>query len=89
MSNPTPAEIKHTEGFCERCQKRNPVWSVDSDRYNMGLYRGEIVCPSCFIFAHEQATGMRCRWDLVPATPFKWIDYNGRPTPFIGTGNLR
>lgn len=26
--------------------------------------------------------GMRCSWELVPATPFRWIDAAGRPTPF-------
>jgi hypothetical protein len=72
----------HPEDFCERCGARNPVWNVDSDRFDMAVNSSEIVCPSCFIFAHEAATGMTCCWQLTPMTPFRWIDDEGRPTPF-------
>jgi hypothetical protein len=28
--------VSHPEDFCQRCGARNPVWNVDSDRYNTG-----------------------------------------------------
>ncbi|MFW7414731.1 hypothetical protein [Demequina sp. SO4-18] len=70
------------QATCEICGGANPSWHVDSDRWNTALYRGAIACPSCFIEAHEAATGMRSTWALVPSTPFRWIDDDGRPTPF-------
>ena len=76
-------DTDHPEYRCQRCGGRNPSWSVASDRFNMACNRSEIVCPTCFIFAHEQATGMEASWDLVPATPFRWIDPDGRQTPFL------
>lgn len=73
----------HPEDFCQRCGARNPVWTVDSDRFNTAVNRSEIVCPSCFIFAHEKATGMATVWQLTPYAPFRWISPEGEPTPFI------
>ena len=67
----------HPEDYCHRCGGRNPSWSVDSDRFNAAFgppsehpYQG-IVCPGCFVEAHEAATGLTCSWELVPATPFR------------------
>ena len=77
-------DAAHPEDFCELCGGKNPVWSVDSDRWNMALDRAVIACPSCFIAAHEAATGMTCMWKIEPATPFRWIEAEGRPTPFQG-----
>lgn len=79
--------MTYDEGKCERCGGRNPVWSVDSDRYNMALNRSETVCPTCFVFAHERATGMKTVWELHPMTPFRWIEDEGRPTPFLDTSS--
>lgn len=76
-------EGSHPEDTCQRCGRFNPVWWVDSDRWNMALNRSEIVCPSCFVKAHEKATGMHTSWRLVPETPFQWIEPAGRETPFI------
>jgi hypothetical protein len=75
--------MTHPEDYCQRCGSRNPVWTVDSDRFNTAVNRSEIVCPSCFIAAHETATGMKTVWQLTPYTAFKWVDNDGRPTPFI------
>lgn len=71
--------MSHPEDYCQRCSKPNPNWSVDSDRFNaamkgLGLDSSAIVCPSCFVEGHEKATGMTCSWDLVPGTPFRWLD---------------
>lgn len=62
----------HPEDYCHRCGGRNPVWWVDSDRFNMAFgppeqhpYNG-IVCPGCFVEAHERATGLRTVWKLTP-----------------------
>lgn len=79
----------HPEAFCERCGSRNPVWTVPSDRFNTAVNRGEVVCPSCFIFAHEDATGMHTVWELVPKTPFRWIGDTGRPTPYLPARVIR
>lgn len=73
---------EHPEDTCKRCGRPNPVWWVDSDRYNTAVNRSEIVCPVCFIEAHERATGMTTSWKLEPAAPFRWIDPDGRSTPF-------
>lgn len=65
------------EHFCDRCGGLNCVWFVDSDRWNTAVgvdHRGLILCPSCFVLAHEQATGMGTVWKLVPDVPFKWIE---------------
>lgn len=72
----------HPEDRCGRCGGRNVVWNVDSDRYNTAVNRSEIVCPTCFVIAHEAATGMSTVWQLTPMCPFRWIDPEGRPTPF-------
>ncbi len=67
----------HPETYCHRCARSNPVWSIDSDRWNtaVGLkHRAMILCPPCFIEFHEATTGMRCSWTLVPNTQFKWIE---------------
>lgn len=77
---------QHPEYICQRCGGRNPVWNVDSDRYNMAVNRSEIVCPTCFIIAHEKATGMSTVWQLNPMVPFKWIEDEGRETPFMNWG---
>lgn len=75
--------MTHPEDFCERCGGRNVTWFVDSDRFNTAVNRSEVVCPSCFVVAHEAATGMRTAWELVPSTPFRWIEDAGRSTPFL------
>ncbi len=59
------------EDYCHKCGGVNvPSWSVDSDRFNMAFSRehayGGIVCPGCFVVAHERATGMYTTWKLVP-----------------------
>jgi hypothetical protein len=74
--------MTYDEGRCGRCGGVNPVWSVDSDRYNMAVCRSETVCPSCFVTAHEAATGMSTVWALTPMAPFRWIEDEGRVTPF-------
>jgi hypothetical protein len=74
----------HPEDRCQRCGGHNIAWSIDSDRFNTAVNRSEIVCPTCFVVAHERATGMHCCWTLVPSAPFRWISDLGRPTPFIG-----
>lgn len=68
-----------------QCGGRDPSWFVASDRFNTALNSGAIVCPTCFVFAHEEATGMYTSWELVPASPFRWIEYEGRPTPWLAT----
>lgn len=77
----TPAKPQHPEEYCHRCGGRNvPSWSVDSDRWNMatgeGTFRDVIMCPGCFVSLHENATGMRTSWMLVPdpKTSFRWMD---------------
>lgn len=61
----------HPEDYCHKCGNRNiPSWSVDSDRFNAAFgsdhpYQG-IVCPTCFVLAHEAATGLTATWRLVP-----------------------
>lgn len=86
MVRRTSWDPSHPEAFCGRCGRLNPSWVVHSDRYNTAVNRSEIVCPSCFMLAHEAATGMTCTWSLVPATPFRWVDDGGRSTPFIDGG---
>lgn len=66
-----PSEDRHPEERCQRCGRANPVWVADSDRFNLAVGRSAIVCPSCFVIAHEEATGLRCVWELRPSTPFK------------------
>lgn len=67
----------HPEDYCHRCGGRNRSWFVDSDRFNAAYgppdehpHNG-IVCPGCFIEAHEAATGLTTTWRLVPAQPFR------------------
>lgn len=74
---------EHVEGTCEVCGGANPNWHVDSDRWNTAFRRGVIACPTCFVVAHEAATGMRANWKIEPATPFAWIGPDGRETPFL------
>lgn len=68
---------EHPETTCDRCGGPNlPSWWVDSDRFNaameaIGLHRGVIVCPQCFVEGHEKATGMTTSWELRPSTPFR------------------
>lgn len=73
----------HPEDFCHQCGGRNPIWWVDSDRFNAAYghpsehpHNG-IVCPSCFVADHESATGMQATWRLVPEA-FKWPE-TGEP----------
>jgi hypothetical protein len=63
----------HPEDYCHRCGNRNvPSWYVDSDRFNLAFgpaeqhpYNG-IVCPTCFVLAWQDATGLAAVWKLVP-----------------------
>lgn len=75
--------MTHPEHFCQRCGGRNPNWFVASDRYNTAVNRSEIICPTCFVFAHQEATGMKCLWELIPGSHFSWIEDEGRTTPFF------
>lgn len=73
----------HPEDYCHRCGGRNvPSWFVDSDRFNAAFgpasehpYNG-IVCPGCFVEAHETVTGLTATWMLVPdrLTPFRPLE---------------
>lgn len=79
----------HPEDYCHRCGGRNvSSWWVDSDRFNLAFgppeqhpYQG-IVCPGCFVDAHEKASGLTASWRLLPdpQTPFRpmqdkwWLD---------------
>ena len=61
----------HPEDFCHRCGNRNPVWYVDSDRWNLAvdhLDRGNLTVldPACFIELWEAKTGLKAAWDLTP-----------------------
>lgn len=72
-------ERSHPEGTCQQCGGPNCSWSVDSDRFNaamaaIGRDRGAIVCPTCFMDAHEKATSLTTSWDLVPGTPFRPVE---------------
>jgi hypothetical protein len=66
----------HPEDHCHRCGGRNPSWHVDSDRFNTAFPSDPhvIVCPGCFVAAHEKATGLSASWTLVPATPFRPVE---------------
>jgi hypothetical protein len=72
----------HPEDRCHRCGGQNvPSWSVDSDRWNMGTadteLREAILCPGCFVVLHEEMTGMRTSWKLVPdpMTSFRHLEF--------------
>lgn len=73
-------EEHHPEDRCQRCGGRNvPSWFVASDRFNasmeaLGLDRGAIVCPACFVLGHEKATGLTCSWELQPGTHFNPVE---------------
>lgn len=73
----------HPEDFCHRCGAPNPSWAVDSDRFNAAMGQeyqwGGIVCVGCFVRLHEEATGLRCSWRLVPKTNFRHIERNQEP----------
>lgn len=62
----------HPEDFCHKCGRRNISWCVDSDRFNMamkvlnGRPRSGIICPVCFVLAHEAAFDVHGTWRLVP-----------------------
>lgn len=77
----------HPEAVCERCGGLNPIWYVDSDRFITAVNRSEIICPTCFIIAHEAATGMTTLWGLEPHSPFRWIEDEGKETPLIKGDN--
>lgn len=68
----------HPEDYCHCCGGRNvSSWFVDTDRFN-AAFPGEhpfngIVCPGCFVASHEQATGLTCTWQLLPASPFRAV----------------
>lgn len=60
----------HPEDFCHRCGVRNIVWSVESRWWNLaveqlGLARGAILCPACFLEGFELVKG-ETSWTLVP-----------------------
>lgn len=67
----------HPERYCHKCGNRNVwSWAVDSDEWNRAIrnpdgsvregYPGsEILCPSCFVYAHEEVTGDTSLWTLV------------------------
>jgi hypothetical protein len=60
----------HPEDFCHRCGQRNPGWWVDFEHWKEATHmlgRGSvsIVCPTCFIFLWEKATGQQAHWQLV------------------------
>jgi len=64
----------HPEDYCHKCGGKNiPSWHVDSDRFNLAFGRHDmhpyngIVCPGCFVVAHEEATGLTVTWTLIPA----------------------
>jgi len=75
-------EQDRSERWCRRCGGRNPwSWSVESDRWNLATahddwLRNMILCPGCFVELHEQASGMRTTWVLLPnpASTFKHIE---------------
>lgn len=60
----------HPETFCHRCGRRNVTsWHADSEEWDVavaGRERGvvDILCPSCFVALHEQATGRSGHWHL-------------------------
>lgn len=76
------AERDRSERWCRRCGGRNPwSWSMDSDRWNVATRHDDwlnnaIMCPGCFVELHEEATGLRTTWRLVPdpMTPFRHIE---------------
>lgn len=58
-------------GECSYCgQLQSITWSTDLDRWETAMtgagHTYESLCPSCFVMWHEQATGMRTTWMLVP-----------------------
>lgn len=64
----------HPETYCHRCGGVNvPSWHVDPDLFAMAFPDTAhlIVCPGCFVVAHQQATGLMSSWKLVPDTPFE------------------
>lgn len=74
----------HPEAKCDQCGGPNIVWWVDSDRFNAATERlpngkGHIICPICFVRLHEQDTGMKAVWRLVPES-FTPIVVDGRTT---------
>lgn len=87
MTADTPAclpaiEDDHPESRCQLCGGVNPVWSIESDRWNAAFpeHRGVIACPGCFTAHHQANTGMSTGWKLVPAAPFHWITPPGAIT---------
>lgn len=69
----------HPEDYCHRCGKAIPVWHADSELWftafpeARGSDGGGIMCPSCFAFAYEQATGTTPIWrfSILTADPQK------------------
>lgn len=66
----------HPEDFCHRCGARNPSWATGPwSRWREGTAawaaetgREGICCPTCFAVMHEESTGKRVLWALVPYT---------------------
>lgn len=62
----------HPEDYCHRCGGVNPVWWIDSDRFNLAMGRPSehrwngIVCPGCFAELHAAATGLQTVWTMIP-----------------------
>ena len=62
----------HPEDFCQRCGRRNVVWSAPNDVWNKVMPDGGIVCPVCFIEL-AAAKGIEDVWDLSPRGACKMI----------------
>lgn len=57
----------HPEDFCHRCGRSNIVWFTNSEFWNVAVPKvTEILCPQCFVTAHEDATGRSHAWELIP-----------------------
>lgn len=53
------------EDECHECGSTNPVWYAPSEDWNLAtakIGREAILCPSCFIFLYERATGEEPVW---------------------------
>lgn len=63
----------HPEDFCHRCGIRNHSWAADrqswleaTTSYAEQTGHEGILCPSCFIELHQQATGQATIWAIHP-----------------------
>jgi hypothetical protein len=59
----------HPEDYCHRCGGRNIVWFVKNPIWNAAAEQHLILCPSCLVIAHEEATGEKHVWELRIDTP--------------------